>query len=262
MRWRLLAGGISGGGVVGPAGLCALLLLGCEAMPGRPNPADRYVVPAQVTSFGALYRQSCAGCHGTDGRLGAARPLNDALYLALVPPDRLREIIARGVPGGMQHAFAASAGGPLTDAQVDILAREMRARWGRPGEFAAASLPSYSAPAGDGAADPQRGRQVFAAACAPCHGTEGTGGPKAGSVVDASYLALVSDQALRTAVIAGRPDLGMPDWRGYISGRPLTAREVSDVVAWLVSQRRPPAGRPAAGMRPGHPQNIPSPHEG
>ena len=86
MSWRLLAGGLCAGSVAGPAGLCALLLLGCEAMPGRPNPADRYVVPAQVTAFGALYRQYCAGCHGTDGRLGAARPLNDALYLALAPP--------------------------------------------------------------------------------------------------------------------------------------------------------------------------------
>ena len=38
-------------------------------------------------------------------------------------------------------------------------------------------------------------------------------GRRAGSIVDPAYLALVSDQALRTTVIAGRPDLGMPDWR-------------------------------------------------
>ena len=49
--------------------------------------------------FAELYGQSCAGCHGTDGRLGAARPLNDPVYLALVPQDRLRVIIAQGVPG-------------------------------------------------------------------------------------------------------------------------------------------------------------------
>jgi cytochrome c oxidase cbb3-type subunit 3/ubiquinol-cytochrome c reductase cytochrome c subunit len=64
--------------------------------------------------------------------------------------------------------------------------------------------------------------------------------------MDPSYLALVSDQYLRTTVIAGRADLGMPDWRGYNSGRPLAPGEISDVVSWLVAQRRPVPGRPAA----------------
>jgi cytochrome c oxidase cbb3-type subunit III len=55
--------------------------------------------------------------------------------------------------------------------------------------------------------------------------------------VDPAYLALVSDQALRTAVVAGRPDLGMPDWRGAHASEPLGAQEVSDVVAWMASHR-------------------------
>ena len=38
-----------------------------------------------------------------------------------------------------------------------------------------------------------------------------------GSIVDPSYLALVSDQSLRSTIIAGRPDLGMPDWRSDTS---------------------------------------------
>jgi hypothetical protein len=57
-------------------------------------------------------------------------------------------------------------------------------------------------------------------------------------VIDAAYLALTSDQALRTAVIVGRSDLGMPDWRANIPGRPMTAQEISDVVAWLASHRQ------------------------
>ena len=56
-------------------------------------------------------------------------------------------------------------------------------------------------------------------------------------MIDPTYLALVSDQALRTAVVAGRPDLGMPDWRGGASAAPLTAQEVVDVVAWMASHR-------------------------
>jgi cytochrome c oxidase cbb3-type subunit 3/ubiquinol-cytochrome c reductase cytochrome c subunit len=56
-------------------------------------------------------------------------------------------------------------------------------------------------------------------------------------VIDPAYLALVSDQALRSAVVAGRPDLGMPDWRGGASASPLTAQDVADVVAWMASHR-------------------------
>jgi len=62
-------------------------------------------------------------------------------------------------------------------------------------------------------------------------------------VANSSYLALVSDQHLRTTIIAGRSDLGMPDWRGDGSTAPLTPQQVSDVVAWLVAQRRPVPGR-------------------
>jgi cytochrome c oxidase cbb3-type subunit 3/ubiquinol-cytochrome c reductase cytochrome c subunit len=193
-------------------------------------------------AFGALYGENCAACHGADGRLGASRPLNDPVYLALVPRDQMRKVIATGVAGTLQPAFAASAGGTLTDAQIDALVSGMLDTWGKAAPDKTAALPPYAAPAGDA----MRGKGVYAAACAGCHGPEGKGGPKAGAVTDASYLALVSDQYLRTTVIAGRADLGMPDWRGYTPGQPLTAQQISDVVAWLIAQRRPVPGRPVS----------------
>jgi cytochrome c oxidase cbb3-type subunit 3/ubiquinol-cytochrome c reductase cytochrome c subunit len=227
--------------------IICLLTVGCDVMPGRPRPADRPLAPSQVIGFAALYGQFCAGCHGADGRLGAARPLNDAIYLALIPPDRLRAIIAAGLPGTAMPAFALAAGGSLTEAQVDILVREMLERWGRPSPSPEVVLPPYdgaeSVAQGVSPGDPEAGLRVYAAACASCHGADGTGGAGGGSVVDAAYLALVSDQALRTTVIAGRTDLGMPDWRSYITDQPLTTQQISDLVAWLVSQRRPVPGR-------------------
>ena len=65
--------------------------------------------------------------------------------------------------------------------------------------------------------------------------------------MDDSFLALVSDQSLRTTVIAGRPDLGHPDWRNYVPDRPMTPQEVTDVVAWLVAHRKANAGQPYPG---------------
>jgi len=47
----------------------------------------------------------------------------------------------------------------------------------------------------------------------------------------------VSAQSLRTTMIAGRPDLGAPDWRGDVPGRPMSPDDVSDVVAWLAAKR-------------------------
>jgi cytochrome c oxidase cbb3-type subunit III len=226
----------------------AFLAAGCDWMPGRPTEADRPVLPSEVKGFAVLYRRNCAGCHGADGRLGAARPLNDPLYLALVSEKTLRQIIAQGTPGTASPAFAESAGGDLTDEQIDILAHDMRQNWGAQEQFKNVGLPPYSLKAaiatGQAPADPKRGRRVYATYCARCHGPDGNGGPDAGSVVDGSYLALVSDQALRTTVIAGRTDLGMPDWRANVPGRPMTGQEISDVVAWLASHRVPFPGQP------------------
>jgi cytochrome c oxidase cbb3-type subunit 3 len=238
--------------VIAVVALAIVALAGCDAMPGRPRPADQPTLPSQVMGFAELYGQFCAGCHGADGRLGAARPLNDPIYLALVPPDRLRQIIAQGVPGTAMPGFAPTAGGPLTEAQVDALIHEMLKRWSHPPPSPDVPLPPYAAETAvtndTKPGDPEQGLRVYAEACAGCHGADGKGGAKGGSVVDAAYLALVSDQALRTVVIAGRTDLGMPDWREDIPGQPLTAQQIADVVAWLTSQRQPVVGRSGSSV--------------
>ena len=142
-------------------------------------------------------------------------------------------------------AFAQSAGGMLTDEQVEILVRGIRG-WAQAGALAGATPPPYVSEPGDAA----RGAEVFATYCASCHGSGGTGGPKAGSVVDGSFLGLVSNQSLRTTVIAGRPDIAQPDWRGDVRGRPLTGPEVDDDVAWLAAQRPAAPGQPYPGRNP------------
>src|SRR5205809_7639296 len=109
-----------------------LALAGCDAVPGRPRPDARELAPTEVMAFETLYKRNCAGCHGQAGRLGAARSLNDPVYLALVSADRLRAIIGEGVPGTSMPAFRAAAGGDLTDAQIDALVTGMLTHWARP----------------------------------------------------------------------------------------------------------------------------------
>ena len=218
----------------------AILLVGCGTH------VEKFVMPDQIADFSTLYKANCSGCHGNEGRMGAARPLNDALFLAVIGKQALEDIIANGVPKTAMPAFAKNAGGDLTDQQIAILADQIEAHWSHPQEFAAAALPPYHADLGDSKA----GAAVFHSYCANCHGEEGTGGSKPGSVVDLSYLALVSDQALRTTVIAGRIDQGSPDYRNDSPGHPMTPQEISDVVAWLSGHRVVPVNVTEIGKLP------------
>jgi cytochrome c oxidase cbb3-type subunit III len=221
--------------------LCAMLVSGCGSPHGQPAKESEILAPNEVSEFGTLYGQNCAGCHGTEGRGGAAIALANPVYLAIADDASLRKVIAQGVPGTAMPAFAQSAGGMLTDVQIDVLTKEIRSRWSQRGILDATSAPPYT-PKLTG--DAQRGEAAYKTFCASCHGPSGSGGAKGSSITDDSFLALVSDQGLRTIVIAGRPELGAPDWRGNIPGKPMTDREVSDVVAWLISHRSQIPGRP------------------
>ena len=199
------------------------------------------VVPNEISDFTILYGQNCAGCHGGEGKGGAAIALANPVYLAVADDAVLHRATANGIPGTSMPAFAKSAGGMLTDKQVDLIVAGIRDRWSRPDVFLAADPPPYSSPA---SGDSARGAQVYGAYCSSCHGADGRGGQKASSIVDGSFLALVNDQELRTIVIAGRPELGAPDWRSDIPGMPMSPQDISDVVAWLASQRPKFPGRP------------------
>ena len=217
-----------------------LLNCGCGRLPGKPTPTDVPVMPKQVRNFAELYRLNCAGCHGLEGKGNGAMALANPVYLAIVSDDTLRRVIAEGVPGTLMPPFAASAGGELVDAQIEVLVHGIRG-WAKPDALQGMTPPPYAATA---KGDAQRGNAAFATSCASCHGAQGKGTTTTGSIVDGSFLALVSDQNLRTTVIAGRPDLGHPDWQHCMPGRALTDSEVNDIVAWLVAQRPAVAGQP------------------
>ena len=231
-RWRLLTL------------LLVVLAGGCD-FPGKPREADRPVPADQVESFNALYGVRCAGCHGIDGKLGPAPPLNDPLFLAIVPDAELRHVISdgRAVSAAQRSpmpAFAHARGGPLTDAQVQVLADGIKKRW-RPSASAEAP-PPYLSPAHARSGKPDEGARVFARACAGCHGHQGQGGERsAGAINEPAFLELISDRALRRTVITGRPDLGMPAYDGTTGRpsdfRPLTSAQIDDVVALLASWR-------------------------
>jgi len=216
------------------------ICVACSNSAGRPAQNSAAVPPSQIGDFGTLYGQNCAGCHGVEGSGGAAMSLANPVFLAIADDGVIRRTAASGVPGTPMPAFAQSAGGMLTDNQIDALVRGIRS-WAKPDTLRDTTAPPYAA---QSPGDPHRGADSYRTYCSSCHGPNGRGGSKASSIVDGSYLALVSDQELRTIVIAGRPDLGAPDWRGDVEGRPMSAQDITDVVAWLSSQRPKFPGQP------------------
>ena len=250
------------------AAALACLCAGCD-LPGKPDPKDRPIPAEKVLAFDALYARNCAGCHGKDGTLGPAPPLNDPLFRAIVPTTALEKAVSQGRPGTPMPPFAHSQGGPLSDAQIKVLVNEIKGvryravetrkdgfskmtvvadeqgtipRWGTVGP-APSEVPPYALPEAGG--NTERGAKAFARACASCHGSNGEGvlsdGKHLKKINDQAFLALISDQALRRIIITGRPDLMMPNY-AQNTGRPehfqaLTSADSADLGALLSSWR-------------------------
>ncbi|HEX4164540.1 MAG TPA: cytochrome c [Bryobacteraceae bacterium] len=210
------------------AGVLLVLLAACEP-PGKPKLRDD--PQAAPVDFKTLYSQNCEACHGVGGKNGPGRILNDSLYLAILPRETLRQILIHGRPGTSMPAWAQSDGGPLNPKQIDALVDGFYKNWAHPAQFAGKPLPPYAA--ADEKGDPDAGRKLFARSCFMCHGP----GARVGLITDPNYLSLVSDQMLRTSILIGRPDLGMPDYRNLKAGKALSSEDVSDLVAFLVSKR-------------------------
>lgn len=203
-----------------------ILLAACEP-PGKPK---EEIAPSEVTDFETLFTENCSGCHGLNGRNGPGRPLNDPLYLAVIPKETLRDVIEHGREGTAMPAWARNDGGPLYPKQITALIDGIEKNWAKPANLSSVSVPSYSSNA---SGDATNGKKLFARDCFMCHGK----GAPIGSVTDPNVLALASDQYLRTSILFGRLDFGMPNFRNLNLGRALSDHDVTDLVSYLASMR-------------------------
>lgn len=233
------------------AAMLSFGFVGCSHLPGRPGFSPETLRPDQTLDFAILYKSNCSACHGDGGLNGAALPLDNPVYLAWAGRDHMISIVANGVPDRLMPAFGQGGGGLLTDEQLGHIVDGMITNWGKQSILNGANPPAYT-PTSKG--DATAGKVAFEKYCAYCHGADGKGIPEGdsaatrsaaaskqgaaiGSIVDPTYLSLISKQGLRDIVVSGLPGEGMPDWRGNAPGKPMTDKAVTDVVAWLVSQR-------------------------
>lgn len=242
--------------------LLAVLLTGCDRQ--YPPPP----LPREVVDFTTLYTQNCTGCHGANGRWGAAPPLNDRLFLSIVADDELREVIRKGRAGTMMPGFHTEDGGrilapdpkgpstasatvqagPLTDNQVEALVQGMRKEWGQRDPELAGTYGAILRVKMDG--DAQRGQAIFLNTCANCHGENGEGVKDyAGALNEPAFLDLISPQEIRRIIFTGRPDLKMPNYKSS-EGRnadfkPLSPQDIADAAAFVLAWRKssPPVAK-------------------
>jgi mono/diheme cytochrome c family protein len=233
----------------------ALTATGCRDASGRPGAHTPEVTrPDQVTDLSTLYAQNCVACHGRDGQNGAAIALNNPTYLAIAGADNIQRITAAGVPNTTMPPFAQSKGGMLTDQQVTALVQGMMQHWGRADALTGQSAPPYAA---SGQGNPAAGQQAFGTFCASCHGADANGtklqnGSVTGSLLDSSYLALVTDQGLRSLILAGQINGTPHNWHSY-GPRPMADADITNIVAWLASHRVDTPGQPYPSTPMGKP---------
>ena len=137
----------------------AALLPACDWMPGKPTQAQAWHSPHSVVDFETIYTENCRGCHGTKDEPSGAITMDNPTYIAVIPRDTLRSIIAGGVTGTAMVAFSEEHGGMLTEKQIDVLVEGIAALGAKnppPGP-----LPAYSAPLGDVAARPDGIRHLL-----------------------------------------------------------------------------------------------------
>lgn len=191
---------------------------GATAVPATNNaPPDSGVVPVGVV-IPATYNTFCSSCHGAQGEGSAVAPGFDGAALRAMTTADLSQIISKGVPGtamiGWERALNATQIEELVQFLQQLESTEL-----------VANTSGWVAP---DPTDPQSmlraGEQIYAGACASCHGPNGSGGY--GPVINSQqFLTRHDDARIRDAVINGgwRPMSQMPAFGSNLSTLELDA---------------------------------------
>jgi cytochrome c oxidase cbb3-type subunit 3 len=185
-----------------------------------------------------LYELHCSACHGISGEGGVGVPLALPDFLNSVDDDFLFTTVREGRPGRVMPAHRS-----LSDAQVKAIISHLRS-WVP--EEKRTVLKKYAPVKGD----PERGRKLFAAYCASCHGENGEGGHGTGvtfsrprelaimppALNNPGFLKAASDEMIKRTLIEGR--VGTP-MRSFLA-LGLNEQNIDDIVSYVRSFEKNP----------------------
>ena len=182
----------------------------------------------------ALFADYCSSCHGSFGEGGPnpARagdiipPISTAEYLKTRTDETLRSIVSQGQPNFGMSPFGEENGGPLDDTQLDALVAFMRSWEANPPveeppefETESSSEPEVAVPTPEPVPS-LTGGQLFAIACASCHGSIGEGGVGPAFNSD-EFQDSYDDQALFETISEGHSATPMVAWGESLSDEQL-----------------------------------------
>ncbi|MBX7223383.1 MAG: c-type cytochrome [Blastocatellia bacterium] len=203
-------------------------------VPGSYLPKDRVSAMRfngrEFSSDGAtLFSALCSGCHGATGQ-GMRYPglppfpaIGKSDFLSLVSDEFLTETITKGRPGRKMPKWG----------ELGLKPEDVAALIGYLRQLSVTPAKVETTPARWVKADPNWGRQLFAASCAGCHGTKGEGieGPALNNQV---FLRSATDSLLTETIKNGRQGTAMRGFSQPSSVFPaLTPAEIEAVTAFI-----------------------------
>jgi menaquinol-cytochrome c reductase cytochrome b/c subunit len=190
----------------------------------------------------ALFAQNCSACHGQFGEGGPnpahagdiIPPISSAEFLKTRDDTTIRNIISQGQPDIGMSPFGDANGGPLNDDQLDALVEYIRSWEANPPVQEPPQFPTPIPPPTPEVTAPTpepipslTGGQLFAIACASCHGAQGEGG--VGPALNTQeFQAKYDDQALFDTISNGHTATPMVAW-----GDSLTDEQINLLVQYI-----------------------------
>jgi cytochrome c oxidase cbb3-type subunit 3 len=187
---------------------------------------DKRSITGDAHAGAPLYQTYCASCHGDKGigyLSGSSGPgIGLKGFLNTASDDYIYQTMKYGRAGTpMRPMLGATGLANLTDTDAFNIIAYLRSL---NGDKAPAPTPTQTVTAGD----PKIGEQQYNMNCMACHQKDGIGKPGfAPSIRNRDFLAIASDDFIRTTVSKGRPGTAM-------APRPDISKEnVSHIIAYL-----------------------------
>jgi mono/diheme cytochrome c family protein/rhodanese-related sulfurtransferase len=199
---------------------CGLSLLSAAAVAFDALP----LTAEESAAAAADYQRYCALCHGADrqGFVNDNAPsLRSKSLFHTGFPEFILFTIAYGRRGTPMGGYFDEVGGPMNNEELYRLTRWLREQVG---------VESVDYPPDPVVGDVARGREIYMAECAACHGENGEGG-KGPSIGNPALLSLATDAFLRYAIVNGRDGTEMPAF-----GETLAPADIDAVTAFLRSR--------------------------
>ncbi|MFZ7946864.1 MULTISPECIES: c-type cytochrome [Bacillaceae] len=172
-----------------------------------------------------LYSKNCLVCHGETGKgegSNAGTAINSQRFLNSVSDQDLYNYVKYGREGTAMPAY----GPRLSENDLKNLVTYMRDWQTEEIEF---DVPEKIA------GDPERGEKQYNLYCLNCHGAEGAGKLKMGTVLsNPQYLKYTTNKQIWIATAYGREETRMgPSLKGLEGARQLSKEDITDIISYI-----------------------------